>query len=198
VFYKISIVFHPLGLNHFISRPLSEIGENHYAEVMPFKHDITPVLEKIKGCDNNQSLVNLLDEFFISSMIGFKNKVFIDIVDKMLRDEEVPQIQELAAIHSISRKSILRWFKLYLDMTPSEYRSIIKFRKAIDTQQSDPAQARLSHMAYDGNYYDQADFNNHFKDKTGFTPTQLFSEIRDIQKGLMWKMSHEPEVEDQA
>ena len=85
---------------------------------------------------------------------------------------------------NISRKTVLRLFRQHLDMSPTEYKSILKFRKSLEAFQEENHDGQMTQLAYEGAYYDQADFNNHFKEKTVLTLKQLFAELNDIKKGL--------------
>ena len=194
-FFKVTVVFYPLGMGHFLTEPLKDVGTDHYASTQPFSGDLVTILESFYRSRDFQSLSASLDAFFLSAYVGFKEIRLKRLIHLLLKDLNLT-VERMAVLENISRKTVLRLFRQHLDMSPTEYKSILKFRKSLEVFQEENHDGKMTHLAYEGAYYDQADFNNHFKVKTGLTPKQLFAELNDIMKGLFWKMSHAPKVQD--
>ncbi len=193
-FFKITVVFYPLGLNHFLSKHIVDVGADHYASIQPFSSGINPILEMFYRIRDFQYLTTSLDDFFESAYVGLKENRIKRLIHLLLNDVNL-SVERMAYLENISRKTVLRLFRQHLDMSPTAYKSILKFRRSLEAFQDENYNGKMTHLAYEGAYYDQADFNNHFKEKTGLTPKQLFAELNDIKKGLFWKMSHVPKVQ---
>jgi AraC-like DNA-binding protein len=195
-FKKISIVFNPLGINQFLRRPLSGLTESHFSFFDHFGPTFDQLLATIFTAESLEQKRNLLDAFFCAQYIGFEETRLTFAVEKIVENTEQVSIQEIAGALGISRKTILRLFKQHLAYSPSEYKSVVRFRRALEAYQNKHQLINFSELAYEALYYDQSDLNFHFKQKTGLTPQQLFLVLQTIEKGLYWKIDHVPKVQD--
>lgn len=195
-FDKLTIVFNPLGINHFLPKPLSHYTADHFSFFDHFGDSFEGLLAAVFSTGALEKKRDLLDAYFCQKHVGFKEERLVTAVEKIFENEGDTSIQELATALNISRKTLLRLFKKHLSYTPSTYKSIVKFRKALDRYQRKTVKPNFSSLAYEADYYDQSDLNFHFKDKTGLTPQQLFSSIQTIEKDLYWKIDHVPKVQD--
>jgi len=195
-FDKLTIVFYPLGLNHFIDIPLSKLSKDHFSNFDYFGNNFDLLLDKVFDRESIEDKGALLDDFFDSRYTGFDDHRIVQAVDEIFENKGAVSIEKISELLNVSRKTILRLFNKHLCVSPSMFRSIVKFRSALDTYQNGISLQSLSALAYEANYYDQSDLNFHFKDKTGLTPHQLFSAITTIKKGLYWKTDHVPKVQD--
>ncbi len=184
-FDKLTIVFHPLGLNHFLS-PLSKYVEDHFSLFNEFGESFDETLEKVFATNSIELKRDHLDAYLTKKYIGFEAPKLTHAVHKILNDADSYSIAQIATELKISRKTLLRLFKKHLAISPSEYKSIAKLRKAINFYKKNANQPKLSTLAYESLYYDQSDLNHHFKEKTGLTPKDLFNKIQTIEHGLYW------------
>lgn len=195
-FHKLTIVFHPLGINHFLHQPLSNISEDHFSFFDHYGPEFDLLLDQVFRTDELTAKRDLLDHFFCQKYHGFAEDRVSFAVHKILESEATVSIQHLADSLKISRKTLLRLFKKHLSVSPTDYKSIVKFRKALIAYQDKQQAISLADLAYTVDYYDQSDLNFHFKQKTGQTPQELFRILKTIEKGLFWQVSHVPKVQD--
>lgn len=195
-FNKLTIVFHPLGINHFLPLPLSKYSADHFSFFESFGDSFDKLLTAVFSTEDLEQKRDLLDTYFYQKYLGFKEQRLVTAVQKIFENEGDTSVQELATALGISRKTLLRLFKTHLSYSPSTYKSIVKFRQTLDRYQRKTAKPNFSALAYEADYYDQSDLNFHFKDKTGLTPQQLFSSIQTIEKDLYWKIDPVPKVQD--
>lgn len=195
-FNKLTIVFNPLGISHFLKAPLSHYATNHFSFFNGFGESFDELLPQVFDAPAIEEKRDFLDAYFLKKYIGFKEDRLTFAVKSILETDGDTTIQELAKMLNISRKTILRLFKAHLLFTPSAYKSVVKFRKALNSYQLKNKQQNFSSLAYTSNYYDQSDLNFHFKAKTGLTPQQLFKSIQQIEQDLYWKMVDVPKVQD--
>ncbi|MFT5617218.1 MAG: AraC-like DNA-binding protein [Arenicella sp.] len=97
------------------------------------------------------------------------------------------KVADLAAKLDVSRRTLLRKFKKHLGYSIEEYLSVIKFRKALFNFQNSDTDSKLSDIALDSNYYDQADFNHQVKYRSGMPPKELFKQLEIMDNTLFWK-----------
>lgn len=179
-FRKIGIAFNPIGINYFISEPLNGLIHPMGSEFTYFLEDMKFTLDKVYVQDQIIEKVKLLDDYFENRYSQLIDKR-IDKVIKLIYDsEERVSVQYLADSLSISRKTLLRLFKLHLNCSVKEYLNIVQFRKAISTYQDAKKKMQLSEVAHSTNYYDQSDFIKHFRKVTGYNPKKFFDGIEHI------------------
>ena len=192
-FNKIGVVFHPLGINHFIDYPLHKLVKNHSASNFDYFGD--EFLNTSNLVFNTPSLVakrNLLDAFFKNRFKEFEDERLTKAIDLIFNAPKIPKIEELADGLCISRKTLLRLFTKHLCFSVEEFKSVVKFRKALLCYEEAINKPDLSHVAYDNEYYDQSDFINHFKSITGLNPSKFFSTINNISiNGTYWTFKKE-------
>lgn len=187
-FSKIGIVFHPLGINHFIGHPLSGIiNSNRVSSFEYFGEDFLNTTNRVFNEARLERKGDLLDIFFNTHFKKFEDDRVIKAVHAILNNSKTPKIQELSDNLLISRKTLLRLFKTHLCFSVEEFKSVVKFRKALAFYEEAIIKPTLTQVAIDNQYYDQSDFINHFKSITGFNPSKFFSSINNIStNGTYW------------
>lgn len=177
-FRKIGIVFEPLGLNHFVSAPLSELtsmGLN--LNFNYFNTSLLPILNKLFDINEIEDRVTLLDIYFKSQFKGLSEKRISASIDLMFNKSDKYSVQEIADSLGVNRKTLLRLFRKHLNCSVQDYNSLIQFRKAIETYQKSSKKPLLTELSCDFNFYDQSDFINHFRKVTNFNPKKFFDKL---------------------
>ncbi|NRB52465.1 MAG: helix-turn-helix transcriptional regulator [Saprospiraceae bacterium] len=188
-YQKLTIVFHPLGLNHFVGYPLGPLIQEHFSFFEHYGETLDLLLPELFSNPDLGARSQILDNFFLSHYEEFKEERLKQAVELILAAEDTLKVQDIADQLQISRKTLLRLFRKHLSYSVEEYISVVKFRKTMINYQSKSGKRNLSQIALEGNYYDQSDFYKNYKLKCGQTPSQLFKELKTIEAGLFWKMS---------
>jgi len=187
-FNKIGVVFHPLGINHFINKPLNRIVTNNRVSSFEyFGEDFLNTSNLVFSESSLESKGKLLDTYFKTHFKKFEDDRVMKAIDIILNSSEIPKVQELANNLLISRKTLLRLFKMHLCFSVEEFKSVVKFRKALKFYEEAINKPTLTQVAHDNQYYDQSEFINHFKSITSFNPKKFFSSINNISiNGTYW------------
>lgn len=188
-YQKLTIVFHPLGLNHFVKGPLGPLIQEHFSFFNYYGEQLDQLLPELFSNPDLAVRSQRLDDFFLSQYHEFTERRLKRAVALILETEDALKVQEIANQLQISRKTLLRLFRKHLAYSVEEYISVVKFRKTMINYQSKSGKRNLSQIALEGNYYDQSDFYKNYKLKCGQNPTQLFQELKTIDDGLFWKLS---------
>lgn len=188
-YQKLTIVFHPLGLNNFVEGPLGPLIQEHFSFFDHYSEKLNQLLPELFSNAKLEARSQFLDDFFLSQYHEFKEQRLKRAVALILNSEDALKVQDIADQLQISRKTLLRLFRKHLAYSVEEYISVVKFRKTMINYQSKSGKRNLSQIALEGNYYDQSDFYKNYKLKCGQTPSQLFQELRTIDDGLFWKLS---------
>lgn len=185
---RLAIVFYPLGINHFMRSPLSHHLKKHYSIFDYFSEPFQDLLPKVYAESSLETKSDLLDAFFVERFESLAEPKLLSAVEQLLQAENLPKVDELAQGLQISRRSLLRKFKKHLGYSVEEYIAVIRFRRALANFQRQQDKPFLTDIAYDSDYYDQADFNHHLKSRSGLTPKQLFAQLQIVDDTLFWKL----------
>ncbi|MEQ1923916.1 MAG: helix-turn-helix domain-containing protein, partial [Pyrinomonadaceae bacterium] len=180
---KVTIVFKPLGLNHFVRRPFSAICPNdsqlfiewNEAESYPtFLDDFYATDDQAKRCD-------LLEDFLLSLHRPIENGVKLQNAISLLIDfEKALSIEEIACAIGLTTRTFNRLFRDNLGISPIGFRKIARFRHSLNFKLFDEQFKRLTDVAYNSNFYDQSYFISIYKKMTGSNPKMFFEEVERV------------------
>ena len=176
-FDKVGIVFNPLGINHFIEKPLQNIFLHNFDFFPHLGNDFKKVLENAFSEKQIDKKVSLLDNFFEKKYIPFDEPVLKKSVKEIITSNGAIKVSELSEKVHTNRKTLLRLFKKHTNMSVEEYRKMVMFRQALNYFHQNKETTNLTDVALFSMYYDQAHFIKHFKSITKETPTTLLSKI---------------------
>ncbi|MBV8251796.1 MAG: AraC family transcriptional regulator [Chitinophaga sp.] len=115
---------------------------------------------------------------------AYFNSYFLDkrssvnpVLQAVLSDIHVSKgnvrIFEIAKRNFLTVRQLERMFKTHIGLTPKEYVNIIRFQSALAMMNNLGQQKKLSDIAFECGFYDQAHLTNEIKRHTGLTPGQL-------------------------
>jgi YesN/AraC family two-component response regulator len=172
----VTVVFKPLGLNHFISTSLEEISKDQN----PTAINITTKDKRYQGLQevlNSASSITqriaAIEDFFVSIYKDADDVLLKEIIKHFDPDQKLTSIASTAAT---TTKTMDRLFKKHIGLTPVEYRSILKFRNSLRSKLSGKNQS-LEHVAFDGNYHDLPYMMKVYKKFTGQTAKTFFDKL---------------------
>jgi len=185
-YHKIGIVFYPLGINHFIDKPLNEFLGNSFQKIIMdtiFKDHIL----KIKKEQPIEEQIEILENALIAVMQPFENKVLQTAVREIILSNGTVRVETLEDIAFTNRKTLLRLFKKHLYATIEEYKKMVMFRNSLNYALQHQELVNLTDIALYSMYYDQSHFIRHFRSITEETPKTLLPKIVQIgNEDLYW------------
>lgn len=181
---EITFYFKPLGLNAFLSRPLSAYTSAYFSAFDPYE-DFRPGMQAILKEKDQDKRRELIEAYWIKKFLGFSHPVLQDITKDLLQKEKREQLEQIAQKYRTSRQYIHEQFKLHLCKTPAEFRKTQRFREAlISSIEMKRRGDNLTALSYDALFYDQSHLIRDFKSFTGMTPKK-FLEAISFQEGAM-------------
>jgi len=176
---EVCIYFKPLGLNAFLQKPLESYSSSFFDKFIPFS-DYEITMQKILELDDIDSISIKIEEYWIKKRIGFEHPFLFDSIHKI---QENPKIKtsELASSYNISQKTLITHFKRHLCKTPTEFKKILRFRKALTKMQSANKKTRLTELSYMIDFFDQSHMVGDFKSLTGISPKAFFKKLKCIE-----------------
>lgn len=180
IFNKVGVVFNPLGLNHFIPKPLSEVYNRTSFKFDYFGEAFDTVLKEVYEEQDVELKALILDTFFEENFVGFGDTIVKNAVAEILNSNGSVRVEELSDKFMVNRKTLLRLFKKHLCCSVEEYKKLVMFRNALNYSQQNREEASLTDIALYNLYYDQAHFIKHFKSVTKLPPKILLSNLTHL------------------
>lgn len=180
---KVTINFSPLGLNHFIRRPLAAVTPAHSQSFHEWEPsaDTQAFLHIFFSTNDNETRVSLLEEYLLKQYQPLDNEALLQKAIHNLMDftTELP-VQEIAENLSISIRSFNRLFYNNMGITPVSFRKIARFRHSLTNRLFNERFKNLTDIGYESNFYDQAYFVKMYKKITGSNPGKFFKSIEKL------------------
>jgi AraC-like DNA-binding protein len=102
-------------------------------------------------------------------------------VDRLERDAGRPRIESLARAAALSMRGFQVRFRAAVGLTPKEFARLTRLQATL--RALDGSEARLSELASDGGFADQAHATRELRRVTGHTPARLRTELRRDRDG---------------
>ena len=177
---EITIYFKPLGLNAFLDNTLNEYeGDNPY-EFIPF-NDYQKNLLHILSLKTVESIKSELEKYWLSKLKGFNNHKLQNCVDDIIANPDLA-ISTIARNNNLSHKALIQNFKKHLCKTPTEFKKVVRFRKAMANKKSNS----LTEVSYLASYFDQAHMIKDFNDLTNHNPKDFFKNLFIQDEKINW------------
>lgn len=125
----------------------------------------------------------MIENYWLSKLVGFKHSFLIDVVTKLNDIENDYSIADLANKYGTSRQNLTKHFEANLCKSPSDFKKVKRFREALKNNISKKSKGNLTALSYDLLFYDQSHLIKDFKSLTGLTPKKFFKIISSQEDG---------------
>ena len=173
---RITVVFKPLGINHFISPSLEEVGRNQNPTAINISsgdkryHDLLQLLNSLSSI---RERIDAIEDFFVSHYKAFEDPLLEKIIEHF---SSFQKLTTIAAKAATTTKTIDRLFKKHIGLTPIEFRRILKFRISLRSKLSDKNQS-LENLAFETDYSDLPYMMRVYRKFTGQTAKTFFDRL---------------------
>lgn len=171
--YAVTIVFKPLGLNHFITGDFQS-NFNRLCQPLSLWNVHAKALKNILKEKDQTEIVNKMDTFLLSIMQPFNQPILTKAVLLLSDEEQAVAVGKLEKELHVDRKTLQRLFLKYTGFTPVNFKRIARFRNAMklckDTDKN------LTEIAYQTQFADQSHFIKELKALTSDSPKRLLKE----------------------
>ena len=176
---EITIAFKPLGLNIFLKKELKDYSKGGFDAFVPFL-DYEREMETIIAIKDQKLLVKCLEKYWVDKVNGFRHPFLHEAISLI---EEKPNISTIALANQfdVSQKTLIKHFKHHICKTPSEYKRIFRFRKALETMRTGKNEVtNLTDLSYISDFFDQSHMITNFKSLTGLPPKSFFKNLTTV------------------
>lgn len=174
----IVIQFRTLGAYVFLNQPLRNFTNNYINLDCIFKNEADEIWEQLKEAKTINEKFLMTENFLYRKLLTNKipNGKLISSIDLLFKNKENISIKEICQQHNISRKHLNFLFQEYLGVSPKMLSSLNRFQLILHTiSKSRPD--KLTTIAYELDFFDQAHFNNNFKRFTGLKPNDYIKNV---------------------
>jgi AraC-like DNA-binding protein len=180
---KVTIIFKPLGLGHFVDQAFGDIANSHSQvfcawNQLPAYHQM---IAEFYQTNDLEQRAGLLEQFLLGQYRPLRGYETMKHIIEMVEDVQADYtIAEIAAASHMSEKTLNRQFQKYTAFTPVAYRKIARFRHSLENRLFNDKLSSLTQVGYESNYYDQSYFNRIYKNLTGKNPGKFFRTIEQL------------------
>jgi AraC-like DNA-binding protein len=178
---EITIYFKPLGINVFLENPLSFYYKTQYPFI-PFS-DYQAKMIEILSVKDDETKIAQLENYWLSNLIGFEHPFLHSVVEELMNQDNSASVSELADKCGISRVTLNRQFALHIGKTPSEFKRVSRFRKAMEYYGFNNNEKNLTSLTYQAQYFDQSHMIKDFSGFTNHSPKNFFSKLSTLKDG---------------
>ena len=175
----IVIQFKTFGAYVFLNQPLKDFT-NHFINLdCIFKNEADETWEQLQETKTISEKFLVTENFLYRKLLANKipNSKLLSSIDLLFKNKENISIKEICRQHNISGKHLNHLFREYLGISPKMLSSLNRFQMILRTiSKSKPE--KLTSVAYELDFFDQAHFNNNFKKFTGLKPNDY---IRNVE-----------------
>lgn len=174
----IVVVFHPYGAYHLWGVPAMELSDRF----LPAEEVVSTQFNEVLLKANLQERILLLDNFLLKQLDKSiaPDPLIMQAVRQIATHDGMLPLPPLLQTLKVSERTLERKFKLHTGISPKHFSGIIRLNASAKRMQRMKAEDRLTGIAYESGYFDQAHFIKEFKKYTGITPQQYHQEARPL------------------
>jgi AraC-like DNA-binding protein len=177
---EVTIYFKPLGLSAFLDKPLSNYSSEKNNIFTPFK-DYNETMKSILELESRDKMIDMLEKYWLTKHKGHQNFKLENSMNDIIKNPDI-SISLIAKNNNINHKTLISHFKKHTGKTPTEFRKIVRFRKALQNKKN----KNLTEVSYFANYFDQAHMIKDFKSLTGYKPKSFFKNLSTVEGKVNW------------
>ncbi len=170
------VYFYPQAIPLLFKIP-ADLITNEIIEISEVLGSEGQVLEeKIMLSNSVFEKINVITEFIenILTQTSIKNTDIVSAIDYIFLNSGTVDVLQLASSQFLSQRQFERKFKRLAGFSPKMFSRIIRFNDTITTISQ--TRQTLTKTAYSLGYYDQSHMIREFREFSGQTPTEYFSE----------------------
>jgi len=180
---EICLDFTPLGFYSFFKFRIKTYLLDDDVLLESFGEKGKAFFEKVFIEETPERRGSLIEAFLLKRFNKFENTFLASGLSCLHSSNGQVGISEVSKLLKCNEKKLYRCFHDYLDITPLDYKRIVRFRYALNNIVA--KKKKLTEAAYECDYYDQSHFIKEVKFFTHFTPRQCTSHLQSIENTVL-------------
>ncbi len=176
------VLFKPNGLKPFVKFNAHEFTDRFVDATLIFGNSIMHMMEQLYDTNDVPKKFDLIEQFLLEklspSTASLPNYLPYSINKLLEGNSNKGQISTLCNTLNITNKSLIKAFNNNIGISPLKFLHLSVINKAIKTLSINPSQ-KLTDLAYELDFYDQAHFIRIFKSVTTLSPSSYASYLKN-------------------
>lgn len=184
-----AIRFYPYGFANFVSMPIKNLANKETPIEILFGEKTANDLEKkIIDAANSIERIEIIENFLLDKL---NEKTTIDdivktTIDALLLTNGSASISTILKDDLSKRRQLERKFIKQIGVSPKQLGKVIRLQTALKLLLNKKSE-KLTDIAYESEYYDQAHFIKDFKEFTGLNPKEFLGNDNMTLSTLFYK-----------
>lgn len=172
-----SVRFHPDGFLPFSDLSIKEYENRAVSLESAFGGEGKLLSEGVLGAKNTEERIQAVESFLLRKLQRSEtiDKIIHSTLQTIFDSKGQLSVDDLSHQLRIHRKQLERKFSASVGLSPKQLSKIVRLQSTIRLMY-EKKHTTLTDLAYEGEYYDQAHFIKDFKEFTGLTPKQFYSD----------------------
>jgi AraC-like DNA-binding protein len=181
--------FYPYGFGNFVSTPIDQLADNETPLDVVFGNMSSELIgRQIEEAPNVETRIQIAEKFLLDLL---RDKATIDTIvkstiDVMLSTKGSASISRILKDDPSKRRQLERKFIKQIGISPKQLGKVIRLQTALKLLLNRESE-KLTSIAYESEYYDQAHFIRDFKEFTGTTPKDFVEDEKMVLSSLFYK-----------
>ncbi|MCT8332806.1 helix-turn-helix domain-containing protein [Leptospira sp. 85282-16] len=184
-----SVRFFPYGIANFFDKPMDHYANREISLDQLFGFDSAKELEnQIRKTYDTPTRIRVMEDFFTTKLQEkiTSDRILKNTIDTILESKGYDSIDTILGEGNLSRRQLERKFKKQIGLSPKKLAKIIRMQAALKILMHRQS-GKLTEIAYESNYFDQAHFIKDFKEFTGLSPKQFIGDDGMLLSSLFYK-----------
>lgn len=171
------VCFHPNGFLPFTTLPIKEMENTAVPLEKIFGKDGISISQKIIRAQSTPERINHIETFLLDRLINTQtiDHIVNSTVATILTANGQISVEELSDQAETNRRQLARKFSTAIGLSPKQLSKTIRLQAALKALLAEKP-TKLTELAYDNQYFDQAHFIKDFKEFTGLTPKEFYGD----------------------
>lgn len=137
------------------------------------KKEAAGLIEQLKQATDQDAIIQILNGFFLSRLPAFEIATKVQqALDCIHKHKGNVSIKDLERTCFITKRSLERYFKIYIGLSPKDYAKIFRFKCLMNYLHEHPG-VTWNALCEENGYYDQAHLTRYFTRYLKMKPTDM-------------------------
>jgi AraC-like DNA-binding protein len=170
-----SVRFHPNGFLPYATIPIKEMENTAVSLEKLFGKNGHEIEQQVLSAHSTSERIKLVETFLLNQLMDTAtiDRIVKSTVEVIITANGQSSIDELSKQTNINRRQLERKFSSAIGLSPKQLSKTIRLQATLKMLLHKKF-TKLTSVAYESEYYDQAHFIKDFKEFTGFTPKEFY------------------------
>lgn len=171
------VCFHPSGFLPFAPYPIKDMENTAVPLEKLFGGAGREIGQQVLEASTTSERISLMERFLLERLTDAQNVDLIvkSTIETILTANGRLSVNDLSKQNNVNRRNLLRKFSSTIGLSPKQLSKTIRLQATLKTLLNEET-VKLTDLAYENDFYDQAHFIKDFKEFTGQTPKDFYGD----------------------